>query len=85
MCKKMLLSKQRCLPFEIVRTLCNVFKTSRSVLSGLKPRGTAEWFKPDKTRAASFLNGFKNIPGKARVNRVHNNYALLAYEKNTTY
>ena len=26
-----------------------------------KPRG----FRPDKTRAASFLNGFKNIPEKA--------------------
>ena len=24
----------------------------------------------------SFLNGFKNIPGKLCVNRVHNNYAL---------
>ena len=33
------------------------------------PRG----FGPDKTRAASFLNGFKNIPGKACVKRVHNN------------
>ena len=32
----------------------------------LKPRGA-----PDKTRAASFLSGFKNIPGKACVNRVH--------------
>ena len=42
----------------------------------------------DKTRAASFLNGFKNIPGKACVKRVHNNDAFtserwkLAYEKN---
>ena len=35
-------------------------------------------FRPDKTCAASFLNGFKNIPGKAFVNRVHsNNYALV--------
>ena len=34
-------------------------------------------FRPDKTRAASFLNGFKNIPGKAYVNRVHNNYAFV--------
>ena len=34
--------------------------------------------RPDKTRAASFLNGFKNIPGKACVNRVHNNnYAFV--------
>ena len=47
-------------------------------------------FYRDKTRAASFLNGFKNIPGKACVNRVHNNYAIcerwkLAYEKNIRY
>ena len=32
---------------------------------------------PDKTRAASFLNGFKNIPGKACVERVHNNDAFV--------
>ena len=43
----------------------------------LKPRGAAEWFRPDKTRAASFLNGFKNIPGKACVKRVHNNDAFV--------
>ena len=40
----------------------------RRVLSG---------FKPDKTRAAIFLNGFKNIPGKACVNRVHNSYVFV--------
>ena len=34
-------------------------------------------FRPDKTRAASFFNGFKNIPGKACVNRVHSNYAFV--------
>ena len=28
-------------------------------------------------RAASFLNGFKNIPGKACVKRVHNNDAFV--------
>ena len=33
-------------------------------------------FRPDKTRAATFLNGFKNIHGKTCVNRVHNNYAF---------
>ena len=38
----------------------------------LKPRGAA-----DKTRAASFLNGFKNIPGKECVKRVHNNDAFV--------
>ena len=35
-------------------------------------------FRPDKTRAASFLNGFKNIPGKACVKRVHNNDAFVS-------
>ena len=30
------------------------------------------------TRAASLLNGFKNIPGKACVNGVHNNYASVS-------
>ena len=34
-------------------------------------------FGPNKTRAASFLNGDKNIPGKACVNRVHNHYAFV--------
>ena len=34
-------------------------------------------FRPDKTRAASLLNGFKNIPGKACVKRVHNNDAFV--------
>ena len=42
----------------------NVKNTSSSVLLG---------FRPDKTHAASFLNDFKNIPGKACVKRVHNN------------
>ena len=37
------------------------------------PRG----FRPDKTRAASFLNGFKNIPRKAYVKIVHNNDAFV--------
>ena len=43
----------------------------------LKPRGAAEWFSPNKTHAASFLNSFKNIPGKACVKRVHNNDAFV--------
>ena len=34
-----------------------------------KPSG----FRPNKIRAASFLNCLKNIPGKACVNRVHSN------------
>ena len=33
-------------------------------------------FRPDKTCAASFLDGF-NIPGKACVKRVHNNDAFV--------
>ena len=45
----------------------------------LKPRHEAQpsGFRPDKTRAASFLNGFKNIPGKACVKRVHKNDAFV--------
>ena len=27
--------------------------------------------------AVSFLNGFKNIPGKACVNKAHNNFAFV--------
>ena len=43
----------------------------------LKPRGATEWFRPNKTRTATFLNSFKNIPGKACVKRVHNNDAFV--------
>ena len=46
---------------------------SSSVLSGFVPRG----FRPKKTCAVSFLNGFKNIPGTACVKRVHNNDAFV--------
>ena len=49
-----------------------MFKT-RAEDRDLKPRGAAD----DKTRAASFLNGFKNIPGKACVKRVHSNDAFV--------
>ena len=34
-------------------------------------------FTPNKTHAVSFSNGFKNIPGKAFVKRVHNNNAFV--------
>ena len=34
-------------------------------------------FRRDKTRAASFLNGFKSIPGKSCVNRAYNNNAFV--------
>ena len=63
-----------------LRDLANqvMFKTRAAVFyRDLKPRGAAEWFRPDKTRAASSLNGFKNIPGKACVKRVHNNGAFV--------
>ena len=33
--------------------------------------------RPDKTHAASFLNGFKNVPGKTCVKRVYNNDAFV--------
>ena len=52
-------------------------KKSRSVLLGLKPRGAVEWFHTDKTRAASFVNGFKNIPEKECVDRFHNSHAFV--------
>ena len=39
----------------------------------LNPQSQPSCFRPHKTRAASLLNGFKNIPGKACVKRVHNN------------
>ena len=38
---------------------------SSSVLSGLKLEAKPRVFTPDNTRAASFLNVFKNIPSKA--------------------
>ena len=40
-------------------------------------RDLPSFLRPDKTRSASFLNGFKNIPGKACVKRVHNNDAFV--------
>ena len=40
-------------------------------------RDSLSGFRPDETCAASFLNGFKNIPGKACVKRVCNNDAFV--------
>ena len=56
-----------------------MFKTRAAVFfyRDFIPRGAPTGFRPDKTRAASFLNGFKNIPGKACVKRVHNNDAFV--------
>ena len=41
-----------------------------------KRAGVFIGFRPDKKRAASFFNGFKNIPKKACVKRVYKNYAF---------
>ena len=50
-----------------------MFKTQAAVFyQDLKPREEPSGLRPDKTRAASFLNGVKNIPGKACVKRIHN-------------
>ena len=52
-----------------------MFKTRAVVFCrDLNHEAQRSGFRLDKTRAASFiLNGFKNIPGKACVKRVHNN------------
>ena len=50
-----------------------MFKTQAAVFYRDLPSG----FRPDKTRPASFLNGFKNIPGKACVKRIHDNDAFV--------
>ena len=55
-----------------------MFKTRAAAFyRDLKPQGAADCFRPDKACAASFLNGFKNIPGKAYGKRVHNNDAFV--------
>ena len=41
----------------------------------LKPQSSG--FRPNKTRAASFMNGLKNIPEKTFLKRVHNNDAFV--------
>ena len=38
-----------------------VLKIEQQCVIGLKTRGVAESFKPNKTHAASFLNSFKNV------------------------
>ena len=54
-----------------------MFKTRVAVFyRDLKPRGA---IRPNKTRAASFLNGFKNIPGN---DDAFVNVGKVAYEKN---
>ena len=50
----------------MLKVLEVMFKKRTAVFyRSIKTRGVAECFYSDKTRAASFLNGFKNIPQKA--------------------
>ena len=43
-----------------------MFKKREAVFyRSIKTQGVAKCFYSDKTRAANFLNGFKNIPHKA--------------------
>ena len=51
-----------------------------SVFNQFLPSG----FRPKETRPASFLNGFKNIPGKACVKRVHNSDAFVNFGNKDT-
>ena len=57
-----------------------MFKTRAAVFYGdLKPpEAQPSCFRPDKTRAARFLNGFKNIPGKVCFKRIDNNDAFVS-------
>ena len=53
----------------------------------IKTRGVAECFYSDKTRAASFLNGFKKYSTKSVSLRIPNKGSncegkILAYKKN---
>ena len=59
----------------LILTVCKVMFKKRAAVfyRSIKTRGVAECFYSDKTRAASFLNGFKNIPQKA---------CLLGFQKN---
>ena len=43
----------------------------------IKTRGVAECFYSDKTRAASILNGFKNIPHKACLLGVQTKFHIV--------
>ena len=56
-----------------------MFKTRAAVqLSGFKTtRRSRVVLDPVKHVLRGFLNGFKNIPGKACVKRVHNNDAFV--------
>ena len=55
-----------------------MFKTRAAVLSGFKTsRRSRVVLDPIKHVLRVFLNGFKNIPGKACVKRVHNRDAFV--------
>ena len=45
---------------QIYIVICSKHEQQRFI--GFKTRGDSLYFRPDKTRAASFLNGFKNEP-----------------------
>ena len=63
-----------------------MFKTQAGMFYGVNWSHEAQpsGIRPDKTRAANFLNVFKNILGKARVNRqlYFCERWKLTYEKN---
>ena len=70
------LTLQSCFNTSLIKLLWRevikvMFKTRAAVFY------RANCFTPNKTRAASFLNGFKNIAGKACVKKVHNNDAFV--------
>ena len=57
-----------------------VIRTKKGVFYIMFKKRVAVFYrdlKADKTRATSFLNGFKNILGKACVKRVLNNDAFV--------
>ena len=51
--------------------------TAASVLSGFKTTRRGRVVLDPINTCAKLLNGFKNIPGKACVKRVHNNDAFV--------
>ena len=58
-----------------------MFQNEQECFIGLKTTRTSRVvLDPTKHALRVFLNGFKNVPGKVCVNRVHNNYALVNVE-----
>ena len=56
--------------------IINEFENSKYCLIN-EQQCSASDFRPDKTRAASLLSVFKDIPGKACLNGVDNNDAFV--------